>query len=147
MNILLSPSESNRQLLNGIIWTYHLPAVAQVLRYDIKEDLRIKTHKSICGWVISIRLVELKFESSARDFRLPGNDYIHSSTSSPESPYKIVNLKHVINPMKKYTISKYFDASSTKAPVTGAYDWSCGISRIWSIFVEISHAVNPDLVN
>ena len=145
MNVLLPPSQSNRQLLNGIIWTYHLPAVAQVLRYDIKEDLWIKTHKSICGWVISIRLMKLNFESSARDFR--GSDNNHSSTSSSERPYKIVNLRHVTNPMKRYTISKYFDASSAKATLAGAYDWSCGISRVRFFFIEISHAVNPDLVN
>jgi hypothetical protein len=91
--------------------------------------------------------MELKFESSARDFRLPWYENIHSSTSSSERPCTVVNLRHIINLMKKYTISKYFDASSAKTPVAGAYDWSCGISRVWFIFIEISHAVNPDLVN
>lgn len=123
-----------------------MPAIAQVLRYDIEEDLSIETHESVCVWVISIRFVELRFKSSARNFRLLRSENIHSSTSSSERSYKIVNLRYVINAIKKYTISKYFDASSAKAPVAGAYDWSCDMPRIWLFFIEVSHAVDPDLV-
>ena len=73
---------------NEIIWTYHLPAIAQVLRYDVKEDLRVKTHESVCGWVISIRLVELRFESSARDLRLSWSKIFTAAPPVRSAPIK-----------------------------------------------------------
>ena len=106
-----------------IIGTYHLPAIAQVLRYDIKQDLRIKTHESICGRVVSIRFVELKFELSARDFRLPLRENIHGSASSSERPYKIVNSWHIIKcdqklPSPNILMLRAFRRPSP-APMTG----------------------------